>query len=152
MNNRKIAKILYSMSLGLDYADGIEFAEQEIDCIAKELKNVGGSLRNVIEIIACANEDQENIYKKYAPGNNHTTNEKTAIPYYLQCFDRYLYITVDSENVDRTRQILDKAYDEWIESDDSECLEEYLVSAITDAGIGCTYEYDGVDEDEEYDN
>lgn len=149
MNNRKIAKILYSMSLGLDYADGIEYAEQEISCITNDLDRIGDSLRNVIEIIACANEDQEDVYQKYINEENNDTNEKTAIPYYLPCFDRYLYLAVDSANVDCTRQILDKAYDEWVKSDNTERLEEYLVSALSEIGIGCTYEYDGDDEDEE---
>ena len=40
MENKKLAKILYGMSLGLDYADGIEYAEEEIDCIAEELKKL----------------------------------------------------------------------------------------------------------------
>lgn len=59
MENKKLAKILYGMSLGLDYADGIEYAEEEIDCIAEELKKTRDSLRNVLENIASANEDME---------------------------------------------------------------------------------------------
>lgn len=141
MNNRKIAQILYSMSLGLDYADGIAFAEQEIDCIANELKNVGNNLRNVLETIACANEDQEKIYMKYVSGGNYTGYKKTAISYHLQRFNCYLYIVVNSENVNRTRKILDESYDRWIDSTDRERLEEYLISEIANAGIGCMYKY-----------
>ena len=47
------------MSLGLDYADGIEYAEEEIKCITEELEGIGDSLRNVLETIASANEDME---------------------------------------------------------------------------------------------
>lgn len=52
------------MAIGLDYADGIEFAEQEIECIAKEIEVAGDCLKNVIETIASANEDQEYLYKE----------------------------------------------------------------------------------------
>lgn len=56
---KKLAKILYGMSLGLDYADGIEYAEEEIKCITEELEGIGDSLRNVLETIASTNEDME---------------------------------------------------------------------------------------------
>lgn len=59
MENKKLAKILYGMSLGLDYADGIEYADEEIECISQELGRIGDSLRNVLENIASANEDTE---------------------------------------------------------------------------------------------
>lgn len=61
MDYNKVAKILYGMSLGLDYADGIEDADQEIKCIAKELENIGDSLRNILENIAASNEDMESF-------------------------------------------------------------------------------------------
>lgn len=57
MNNSEIAKILYGMSLGLDYADGIEYAEDEINCIANDLKGVGDSLKSVLENIAMSNKE-----------------------------------------------------------------------------------------------
>ena len=41
MNSSEIAKILYGMALGLDYADGIEYAEEEIACIANDLDGRG---------------------------------------------------------------------------------------------------------------
>ena len=59
MENKKLAKILYGMSLGLDYADGIEYANEEIDCISQELERIGDSLRNVLETIASSNEGME---------------------------------------------------------------------------------------------
>lgn len=64
MDKNKIAKILYSMSLGLDYADGIESAEEEIEYIARELEAIGDSLLQVLENIALDNEKMENVYKK----------------------------------------------------------------------------------------
>ena len=64
MNKYKIARILYSMSLGLDYADGIESAEEEIEYIARELEAIGDSLLQVLENIALDNEKMENVYKK----------------------------------------------------------------------------------------
>ena len=59
MENKKLAKILYGMSLGLDYADGIEYVNEEINCISQNLERIGDSLRNVLENIASANEDME---------------------------------------------------------------------------------------------
>lgn len=64
MDKKKMARILYSMSLGLDYADGIEVAEEEIECITEELEGIGDSLLQVLEVIAANNEDTENVYKK----------------------------------------------------------------------------------------
>ena len=67
MNVSKIANILYNMSLGLDYADGIEFAEEEITAITNELQllkeNKADSLLNVLEMIALDNVDMENWHK-----------------------------------------------------------------------------------------
>ena len=57
MDNKKLAKILYGMSLGLDYADGIEYAEEEIYCIANDLQSISDSLRTVLENIAMSNEE-----------------------------------------------------------------------------------------------
>lgn len=61
MDNNKVAKILYGMSLGLDYADGLEFADQEIKFITEELDNSGDSLRNVLENIAASNAGMESF-------------------------------------------------------------------------------------------
>lgn len=61
MNKHKMARILYSMSLGLDYADGIEFAEEEIEYIARDLDDIGDSLLHVLENIALDNE-KRNFY------------------------------------------------------------------------------------------
>lgn len=57
VNNLGIAKILYGMSLGLDYADGIEYAEDEIACIANDLDGIGDSLKHVLENIAMSNKE-----------------------------------------------------------------------------------------------
>lgn len=63
MENSRIARILYNMHLDLGYADGIEYAEEEIECIAKEIKvlqdNQCDSLLNVLEMIALQNEKME---------------------------------------------------------------------------------------------
>ena len=59
MNNNQIAKILYGMYLGLDYGDGIEYAEDEISCIADELEGIGDSLRQALENIAEQNREAE---------------------------------------------------------------------------------------------
>lgn len=63
MDTREIARILYNMSLDMDYADSQEFAENEIDCIAGELNMVKeincDSLFQVLEHIAMQNKDME---------------------------------------------------------------------------------------------
>ena len=57
MNSSEIAKILYGMALGLDYADGIEYAEEEIACIANDFDGIGDSLKHVLENIAMSNKE-----------------------------------------------------------------------------------------------
>lgn len=63
MDKKEIARILYNMSLDMDYADSLEFAENEIDCIAGELNMVKeincDSLFQVLEHIAMQNKDME---------------------------------------------------------------------------------------------
>ncbi len=55
MNSEKIAKILYALSLDMDYADGIEFMDYEVEEIAAELdllKEIKcDSLIQVLEVI-----------------------------------------------------------------------------------------------------
>lgn len=63
MELNRIARILYNMSLDMDYADSLEFAEKEIECITKELQvlseNRCDSLMQILEVIAGENEDME---------------------------------------------------------------------------------------------
>jgi hypothetical protein len=63
MEKQRIARILYNMSLDMDYADYIEYAEEEISCIAMELQvlqdNNCDSLLQALEIIAMQNEGME---------------------------------------------------------------------------------------------
>ena len=63
MELNRIARILYNMSLDMDYADSLEFAEEEIECITKELQvlseNRCDSLMQILEVIAGENEDME---------------------------------------------------------------------------------------------
>lgn len=68
MSNKKIAKVLYGLSLGLDYADGIEYAEEEIECIANELEKSGDSLKQALENIAMQNESMEEFVDKLLKG------------------------------------------------------------------------------------
>lgn len=68
MDKHKIARILYSMSLGLDYADGIEDAEEEFEYIVRDLEDIGDSLLQVLESTALDNEHMENVYKRIVRG------------------------------------------------------------------------------------
>ena len=66
METEKIARILYNMSLDMDYADYIEYAEEEIDCIRKGLlilkENNCDCLLQALEIISSKNEKMEFWY------------------------------------------------------------------------------------------
>lgn len=124
MENEKyirIAKILYSMSMGLDYADGIEYAEEEIQCIAKELEQAGDSLKNVIEIIALDNADQEDVYKKYT---------KSTINFYVEYCDTFINIVIPTPKLERAKQILDQEYERWMKKDIHIALNKYLIQEL----------------------
>lgn len=59
----RMARILYNMSLDMDYADYIETAEMEIAFITRELKILKGngcdSTLQMLEVIAGKNEGME---------------------------------------------------------------------------------------------
>ena len=59
----RIARILFNVSLDMDYSDYLEHAEEEILCMEKELetmKELGcNSLLQALENIALQNEDME---------------------------------------------------------------------------------------------
>lgn len=60
MDTHKIAKILFYMSLDMDYADALESANEEVDCMARDLEFLQQNGRDVIlqalEMIALENE------------------------------------------------------------------------------------------------
>ena len=63
MENSRIARILYNMSLDMNYADFLEYAEEEIKYIEKELQvledNACDSLLQALLIISMKNENME---------------------------------------------------------------------------------------------
>ena len=63
MGLKRVARILYNMHLGMDYADCIEESEEEIVFTTKELeeikKNGFDSILQVLENIALQNEHME---------------------------------------------------------------------------------------------
>lgn len=63
MTHDRMARILYNMSLDMDWEDGKEFAEEEIICIKKELdvlkENNCDFLLQALENIAMQNESME---------------------------------------------------------------------------------------------
>ena len=63
MDLRKIAKILYNLSLDMDYADSLEYKDEEVKCITEELEilkqNECFSTLQMLEMIALKNEDME---------------------------------------------------------------------------------------------
>lgn len=64
MSAQEIANIIYNMSLDMDYADYIEFAEEEIETLAQEIESSGDSLKQALEIIALQNSDMKDWYKR----------------------------------------------------------------------------------------
>lgn len=72
MNNKRIAKILYTLSLDMDYADSLEYMNDEIEMIAAELevlkKNKCDCLLQALEVIAGKNEDMEEFYEDALKG------------------------------------------------------------------------------------
>ena len=69
MTNKELATILYVMSLGLDHADGIEYADDEIADIESDMNNINDSTRQALESIA---EDNKNVMEWY----NRMINER----------------------------------------------------------------------------
>lgn len=63
MDTQKIAKILYNLSLDMDYADALEYKDEEVKCITEELKilkqNECFSTLQMLEMIVLKNEDME---------------------------------------------------------------------------------------------
>lgn len=63
MENSRIARILYNMSLDMNYAEFLEYAEEEIRYIEKELQvleeNACDSLLQALLIISMKNENME---------------------------------------------------------------------------------------------
>lgn len=61
MDLQKIAKILYNLSLDMDYADSLEYKDEEVKCITEELEilkqNECFSTLQMLEMIALKNED-----------------------------------------------------------------------------------------------
>ena len=61
MGTQKIAKILYNLSLDMDYADSLEYKDEEVKCITEELEilkqNECFSTLQMLEMIALKNED-----------------------------------------------------------------------------------------------
>ena len=66
--DQEIANILYNVCLDLDYRDYIEFADQELEELAKEIQTARelklDCLINVLEIIAAQQEDLKNWHMK----------------------------------------------------------------------------------------
>ena len=68
MDTQKIAKILYNLSLDMDYADSLEYKDEEVKCITEELEilkqNECFSTLQMLEMIALKNEDMERVMEE----------------------------------------------------------------------------------------
>lgn len=132
----QIARILYNMSRNMDYADNLEHAEEKITCLKKELLVLNdhgcNSLLQTLEIIAMQNKNME--FWKESMGRV----SMIQIEFYIECFDRELILEINPEDEKRVQEIMQLAYDYWIENPDAvgdECCEEYICNRIKEAGI-----------------
>lgn len=93
MEPHKIANILFYMSLDMDYADALESANEEIDCIARDLEFLKQNGRDVIlqalEMIAMENEsipekwNNKGYKRTLLEGNNMDTQKIAKILFYM---------------------------------------------------------------------
>lgn len=61
MNTKELASVLYNMTLGLDYSDGIEFAEDTIESITDSLERLQAEDGNEDLFDALENIGLENV-------------------------------------------------------------------------------------------
>ena len=62
MDEKRIAEVLYELCLDLDYMDYKDTVEEELDCLASEIKTLKDSgfiVYNYLERLAIMNEDNE---------------------------------------------------------------------------------------------
>ena len=65
MDTKEIANIIYNMSLDMDYADYIDFAEEEIETLAQEIETAGDALKQALSIIAAQNIGMKDWHKQH---------------------------------------------------------------------------------------
>ena len=87
MDLQKIAKILYNLSLDMDYADSLEYKDEEVKCITEELEilkqNECFSTLQMLEMIALKidqiEDDTEFCDKEYNAIMDYCTERKFLI-------------------------------------------------------------------------
>jgi hypothetical protein len=73
-----------------------------------------------------------------------------TINFYIECFDRYLNVTVREDEETRAREIINSAYNLWIsepEEVEGECCEEYICNKLKENYVEFTFSYEISDED-----
>ena len=73
----------------------------------------------------------------------------TEIIFYIECFDRYLLVTVEKRDEERTKLIMDKAYAFWVSEDEKVgdvCCEEYICDALRENQIKFNFKYADAEE------
>lgn len=74
------------------------------------------------------------------------------IAFYVECFDRMLFVWVPSGDIEEAEKILTQRYETWLENEIEEvhyvCCEEYMVNGLEEKGIECDVQY-GVSKNEE---
>lgn len=129
MDLQKIAKILYNLSLDMDYADSLEYKDEEVKCITEELEilkqNECFSTLQMLEMIALKNEDMEH----WKEGNSMSLRE------YLK--------ELKIDQIEDDTEFCDKEYNAIMDY----CTErKFLITdddlaCIVDRGMNDSYEY-----------
>ena len=76
--------------------------------------------------------------------------ERNWIAFYVECFNRMLFVHVSEKNLERAERILVKRYEEWVENTLPEvhdaCCEEYMLEGLKELGIEFDVEYGSEEE------
>lgn len=76
--------------------------------------------------------------------------ERNWIAFYVECFNRMLFVHISEKNFERAERILVKRYEEWVENTLPEvhdtCCEEYMLEGLKEFGIEFDVEYGSEEE------
>ena len=69
------------------------------------------------------------------------------IPFYIECYDRMLFIEIIKGDIEVAKQILADRYEEWVDGGPCEvydiCCEEYMLEGLRDGKFEYSAEYGG---------
>lgn len=103
---------------------GIDVSEKEAEYLANELLDRETSIFDYDKM----DEILEEAHKEF----QHRMD--AAIRFHIECYDRDLLVFVPKTDEEKAKEILERAYDKWIDYEQDEvigqCCEEYLLSRL----------------------